>query len=88
MMYGFKGELDQKFSKEQVKPVYAVCKKLFAALPLAACIGKATLILHGGLFRKPTPTGGSKSKVGADIFTHCLGGLRDILLPYNLSLSV
>lgn len=54
-MYGFKGELDQKFGKAEAKSVYSVCKKLFSALPLAARIGGATLVVHGGLFRKPTP---------------------------------
>ena len=53
-MYGFKGELELKYAaKADVKAVYSLCKKVFALLPLAARIGSATLVLHGGLFRKP-----------------------------------
>lgn len=28
--------------------VYKVCKKVFAALPLAAVVAEKTLVLHGG----------------------------------------
>lgn len=52
-MYGFKGELQQKFDKPELRAVYAACKRFFSLLPLAACIGSATLVVHGGLFRKP-----------------------------------
>ena len=31
-----------------LQDVYKVCKKVFAALPLAAVIGGQTLVLHGG----------------------------------------
>ena len=54
-MYGFKGELDQKYGKLEGQAIYKSCKRLFATLPLAACINRATLVVHGGLFRKPTP---------------------------------
>lgn len=33
--------------------IYSLCKRAFAALPLAAHIAERTLVLHGGLFRKP-----------------------------------
>lgn len=32
--------------------LYKLCKQLFAALPLAALVGGASLVLHGGLFRR------------------------------------
>ncbi len=53
-MYGFKGELDQKYGKAEAQAIYKSCKRLFALLPLAAVINRATLVMHGGLFRKPT----------------------------------
>lgn len=31
-----------------VQALYRVCKKMFAALPLGAVIGGATLVVHGG----------------------------------------
>ena len=37
----------------QAQSVYKMCKQLFAALPLAAVVGGAALVLHGGLFRRP-----------------------------------
>ncbi len=30
-----------------------MCKQAFAVLPLAAVVSGATLVLHGGLFRRP-----------------------------------
>lgn len=33
--------------------MYKACKQMFAALPLAAVIGGAALVVHGGLFRRP-----------------------------------
>jgi serine/threonine-protein phosphatase 5 len=33
--------------------LYKSCRQLFAALPLAAVVGGACLVLHGGLFRRP-----------------------------------
>lgn len=60
-MYGFKGELELKYAaKEDVKAVYSLCKKVFALLPLAARIGSATLVLHGGLFRRPQTASNNK----------------------------
>ncbi len=35
--------------------MYASCKRVFSMLPLAARIAGNTLVLHGGLFRKPPP---------------------------------
>ncbi|KAL3146432.1 hypothetical protein ABBQ32_003111 [Trebouxia sp. C0010 RCD-2024] len=52
-MYGFRGEVLAKYGPKHFKDVFKVCKKLFAALPLAAVVGGQTLVLHGGLFRKP-----------------------------------
>lgn len=33
--------------------VYQACKRVFSHLPLAALVAGRTLVLHGGLFRKP-----------------------------------
>ncbi|KAK9810288.1 hypothetical protein WJX72_008052 [[Myrmecia] bisecta] len=52
-LYGFRAELEAKYGKKHYKGVYSSCLKAFAALPLAALIAQATLVLHGGLFRKP-----------------------------------
>lgn len=30
-----------------------MCKQVFAVLPLAAVVSGVTLVLHGGLFRRP-----------------------------------
>lgn len=45
-----------------VQPVYAACKRLFSSLPLAARIAEATLVLHGGLFRRQPQRGGGPGK--------------------------
>lgn len=37
----------------QAQQVYKQCKQMFAALPLAAVVGGAALVVHGGLFRRP-----------------------------------
>lgn len=63
IMYGFKGELEAKYGKGAWKPVFTACKKLFAALPLAAHINRRTLVLHGGLFRRqPQRTKGASKR--------------------------
>ena len=41
-----------------LQDVFKVCKKLFAALPLAAVIAERTLVLHGG-------------KTARDLVQHC-----------------
>ena len=63
MMYGFRAELERKYGKAGLKPIYAACKRLFAMLPLAARVGSGTLVLHGGLYRKPAAAAPA-SKVG------------------------
>ncbi len=35
-------------SRHGMQLVFKACKRLFAALPLAACIAGNTLVLHGG----------------------------------------
>ena len=39
-----------------LQDVFKVCKKVFAALPLAAVVGGQTLILHGGTYPQSVPT--------------------------------
>ena len=48
----------------QAQPVYKMCKQLFAALPLAAVVGEAALVLHGGLFRRPAQRAAHRSAGG------------------------
>lgn len=59
--YGFKGELELKYGIEH-KFIYKICKKLFATLPLSILIQNKTLIMHGGLFRKPVKRSNFKKK--------------------------
>ncbi|KAK9867191.1 hypothetical protein WJX84_006772 [Apatococcus fuscideae] len=54
-MYGFRGEIFGKYSKLDAKEIYRRSKGVFAMLPLAAVIHQRTLVMHGGLFRKPQP---------------------------------
>lgn len=77
ILYGFKGELEAKYGKGVWKSVFAACKKLFAALPLAALINRKTLVLHGGLFRRQPSraTGKSKRKREDEVV---LGNLNDL----------
>ncbi|CAL8460824.1 g355 [Coccomyxa elongata] len=51
-LYGFRTEVFRKYGHEGQK-VYRMCKQLFSVLPLAAVVSGATLVLHGGLFRRP-----------------------------------
>lgn len=71
--YGFHGELKAKFPSN-FRKLYPLFKKLFAALPLAALVQDVTLILHGGLFRKPRRRSG-KRKRGAEME---LGSIADL----------
>ncbi|KAK9839890.1 hypothetical protein WJX84_007689 [Apatococcus fuscideae] len=54
-MYGFRGEIFGKYAKADAKEIYRRCKGVFAMLPLAAVVNQRTLVMHGGLFRKPQP---------------------------------
>jgi serine/threonine-protein phosphatase 5 len=76
LLYGFKGELAAKYGRGGWKPAYAACKRLFAALPLAALVARATLVLHGGLFRAQPTRGGGKSKRKRE--EAVLGTLQDL----------
>jgi serine/threonine-protein phosphatase 5 len=76
LLYGFKGELAAKYGRGGWKPVYAACKRLFAALSLAALVARATLVLHGGLFRAQPARGGGKSKRKRE--EAVLGTLQDL----------
>ena len=67
-MYGFLAEVQAKYpGKGEARELYRACKRVFAALPLAAVVQGVTLVVHGGLFRKPPPPlppGGKKKGKG------------------------
>mmetsp|Transcript_33581 Transcript_33581/g.73290 ORF Transcript_33581/g.73290 Transcript_33581/m.73290 type:complete len:470 (-) Transcript_33581:88-1497(-) len=52
--YGFKNELLTKYGQFQGSRLFSRCLTVFAALPLAAVVDNSVLVLHGGLFRRPT----------------------------------
>ncbi|PRP73190.1 serine/threonine-protein phosphatase 5 [Planoprotostelium fungivorum] len=47
-MYGFEGEVTQKYSKK----CFDLFTEVFNWLPLSACLNKKVIIVHGGLFSK------------------------------------
>lgn len=55
--YGFWGELSAKFPRGAARNVYNAFKRVFALLPLAACIQGQTLVVHGGEVREGGPRG-------------------------------
>lgn len=77
-MYGFKGEIDKKYGRPEGQAIYKSCKRLFAALPLAACINRATLVLHGGLFRKATPAAPSRVRANGALHIFACPTLQTI----------
>ena len=48
MMYGFEGEVVAKYDKV----TYSIFGEMFQHLPIAHCLNKKVLVLHGGLFSK------------------------------------
>ncbi len=48
MMYGFEGEVVSKYDKS----TYLIFGEVFQHLPLAHCLNKKVLVVHGGLFSK------------------------------------
>lgn len=50
-VYGYKRELQVKYSKASGNALWRQSMRVGAELPLAAQIGEKTLVLHGGLFR-------------------------------------
>lgn len=55
--YGFQKELEHKYPGQGRKKVSALMKKFaafFGALPIAALIDNCTLVVHGGLWRRPS----------------------------------
>ena len=71
IMYGFKGELEAKYGKSAYKPAYSACKKMFAALPLAALVNRCSLVLHGGLFRRQPQRASGKTKRKRELRCRC-----------------
>mmetsp|Transcript_103 Transcript_103/g.155 ORF Transcript_103/g.155 Transcript_103/m.155 type:complete len:249 (-) Transcript_103:704-1450(-) len=51
MGYGFYKELSSKYADPD--PIFEMCKKVFACLPLSAVVENTTMVVHGGLFRSP-----------------------------------
>jgi len=51
-MYGFEGEVKAKYSQQ----MYEVFCEIFNLLPLAHCINKKVLVMHGGIFSDDTVT--------------------------------
>ena len=73
ILYGFKQEVESKYGKSSGKSIFAACKQLFKNLPLGALVNKQTLVLHGGLFRKPKIPGKRKHSE-----TFELGSVEDL----------
>lgn len=51
-MYGFEGEVKSKYSSQ----MYDLFAEVFNSLPLAHCINKKVLVMHGGLFSRDDVT--------------------------------
>ncbi|KAH7642321.1 serine/threonine-protein phosphatase 5 [Dermatophagoides farinae] len=47
-IFGFEGEVKEKYSKQ----MYDLFTEVFECLPLAHCLNKKILVMHGGLFSK------------------------------------
>eukprot|EP00803_Ostreobium_quekettii_P007746 evm.model.scf_1668.1 EVM.evm.TU.scf_1668.1 scf_1668:79-3299(+) len=62
-IYGFRSEIGAKY-KQDGRDLYKAFKSVFAVLPLGAVIQGATLVVHGGLFRKRAPKAKSRRKGG------------------------
>jgi serine/threonine-protein phosphatase 5 len=45
-MYGFEGEVKHKYDVK----IFDLFSNMFCAMPIAHCINKQILIVHGGLF--------------------------------------
>lgn len=78
--YGFYSELLAKYDAANAKALYSVFKKIFAVMPLAARIERSTLVLHGGLFRRPPRVHGKRRRNSLPTSTASLelGSLEDL----------
>lgn len=57
-VYGFQRELEHKYPSQGRKKAATLLRKFstfFSSLPVAAVIGGKTLVVHGGLWRRPNP---------------------------------
>ena len=61
-LYGYKAEIEAKYSRAQNRTIYASSKKLFATMPLAIVVQEKTFVCHGGLFRATNKGGRRKRK--------------------------
>jgi len=52
-VYGFLGEALAKYGAGPGRAVWRAATRAFAGLPLACVVGRATLVVHGGLWRAP-----------------------------------
>ena len=56
-VYGFQKELEHKYpgpSRKKTSPLMKKFTTFFSSLPIAALIGNHTLVVHGGLWRRPS----------------------------------
>lgn len=56
-VYGFQKELEHKYpgqGRRKASPLMKKFAAFFSALPIAAVIGQKTLVVHGGLWRRPS----------------------------------
>jgi hypothetical protein len=64
-----------------VQKVYDACLGVFEQLPLAALVQRSTLVLHGGLFRKPSKKSARRAAMDGALSRAFLLALRCPALP-------
>lgn len=56
-VYGFQKELEHKYpghGRKKASPLMRKFTTFFSSLPIAALVGSKTLVVHGGLWRRPS----------------------------------